>query len=141
MAFRMSFNCIGLGKRFLILGFKNKSILSDTLEAVIAAIFIDGGFKASKKFIEGIWKDYISDEQLKINDPKTILQELSQKKDKKLPKYDLVKKEGPPHKPYFYVSVSSLNISNIIAKGPSKREAEKLAAKKLLKLYNSKNAK
>lgn len=120
---------------------KNKSILSDTLEAIIAAIFIDGGFRASKRFIQNIWKDYIYNEELKIDDPKTILQELSQKKHKKLPKYDLVKKEGPPHRPSFYVSVSSLNISNITAKGSSKREAEKLAAKKLLKLYNSKYAK
>ena len=69
----------------------NKSILADTLEAIIGAIFLDGGFQKATNLIGKIWKKYIIDENLKIHDSKTTLQELSQKKSKKLPIYKLLK--------------------------------------------------
>ena len=116
----------------------NKSILADTLEAIIGAIFVDGGYQNSRKFIGNIWKKYIKDEKLKIYDPKTLLQELSQKKSKKLPIYNLIEKKGPSHSPSFLISVSCLGIKNITAMGSSKREAERVAADNFLKLYNKK---
>ncbi len=117
----------------------NKSILADTLEALIGAIFIDGGYVKSTKFIKKIWKKFILDESLKVYDPKTILQELSQKKSKKLPTYNLIEKKGPPHSPRFTVSVSCLNFKEIIGNGSSKREAERSAANNFLKLYKNNN--
>ncbi len=117
---------------------KNKSILSDTLEAIIGAIFIDGGYNASNKFINKIWKPHIDLIETNISDPKTQLQELSQKKEKKLPIYKMIKKDGPPHSPNFLVSVSALKLKNIQGKGKSIREAEKNAAKNLLKSFNAK---
>ena len=116
----------------------NKSVLADTLEAIIGAIFIDGGFKNSNKFISNLWSKHIKNENLEVSDPKTILQELSQKKTRKLPIYNLIKKSGAPHLPTFTVSLSCLNIKNIIGKGSSIRSAEKDAAKKFLKVYKKK---
>ena len=114
---------------------RNKSILSDTLEAIIGAIFVDGGYSSSNKFIGSIWKQYILDENLKIYDSKTTLQELSQKLSKKLPTYSLIKKTGPAHSLVFFVNVSCLNIKNVSGKGPSKREAERDAADNFLKKF------
>ena len=119
----------------------NKSILADTLEAVIGAIFIDGGYNKSFKFIKKIWGKYIIDENLHMIDPKTTLQELSQQKSKKLPIYKIINKSGPAHNPFFKVSVSCLKIKNIIGKGKSIREAEKDAAENFLKKYKLDNEK
>ena len=113
----------------------NKSILSDTLESVIGAIFIDGGYQKSIKFIKCYWGKYILDEKLNINDPKTVLQELSQQKSKLLPEYKLIEKKGPPHSPIFKVSLSCLDKENIFGIGKTIREAERLAAEKFLKKY------
>ena len=113
----------------------NKSILSDTLEAVIGAIFIDGGYQKSFKFVERFWSRYILDENLNISDPKTVLQELSQQKSKLLPKYKLISKKGPSHSPIFKVSLSCLDKDNIFGMGKTIREAERLAAEKFLNKY------
>jgi len=113
----------------------NKSILSDTLESVIGAIFIDGGYQKSIKFVERIWGKYIIDENLNINDPKTVLQELSQQKSKLLPNYKLIEKKGPSHSPIFKVSVSCLDKENISGMGKTIREAERSAAEKFLNKY------
>tara|TARA_B100001123_G_C15324510_1_gene1029062 strand:+ start:2792 stop:3502 length:711 start_codon:yes stop_codon:yes gene_type:complete len=116
----------------------NKSILSDTLEAIIGAIFIDGGYQKSSKFIVDIWKKFVKDESQKIYDPKTTLQELSQEKSKKLPIYTLVDKKGPPHNPLFIINLSCLNEKNIVGQGSSIRNAEKSAAETFLKKYKKK---
>ncbi len=113
----------------------NKSILADTLESLIGAIFIDGGFSESIKFIKMFWSKDINDEKMQLNDPKTILQEFSQKNSKKLPVYKLLKKKGPPHSPEFTVEVSCLKLNKINGTGSSKREAEKIAAKNFLDFH------
>ena len=66
------------------------------------------------------------------------LQELSQRKSKKLPEYNLIKKEGPSHSPVFTVSLKVLSLKKIKANGSSIREAEKNAAKTALSLLNDK---
>ena len=119
----------------------NKSIQADTLESLIGAIFLDGGFEKSLKFIKKIWSEYIVDEDLKINDPKTILQELSQGKSKLLPIYKLKEKIGPSHSPIFKVSVNCLNLKEVTGKGNSKREAEKDAARNFMIKYKLINEK
>ena len=69
-------------------------------------------------------------------DCKTKLQEISQQKFKKLPDYQIIKKEGPSHSPVFTVSLKVLNLKKLKAKGASIREAEKNAAIIALELFN-----
>ena len=116
----------------------NISILADSIESLIGAIYLDGGFKNAKKFIESKWGPYLNIEDQNMQDPKTKLQELSQKKLKKLPDYNLIKKEGPSHGPIFTVSLKVLNLKKIISSGSTIREAEKNAASIALKLINEK---
>ena len=116
----------------------NISILADSIESLIGAIYLDGGFINAKKFINKIWGPYFEVNEQNMQDSKTKLQELSQQKLKKLPDYTLIKKEGPPHSPIFTISLKVLNLKKIKASGSSIREAEKNAAKIALNLLNEK---
>ena len=128
---------------FLKFGFKNNdkmniSILADSIESLIGAIYLDGGFKNATKFISETWGPYFNIEEINMQDSKTKLQELSQRKLKKLPEYSLIKKEGPSHSPIFTILLKVLNLKKIKASGSSIREAEKNAAKIALNLLNEK---
>ena len=112
------------------------SIFSDAVESLIGAIFVDSGYGAAFKFIKKIWDPYLDSEESNIQDPKTNLQEISQKIDKSLPIYSLFKKEGPPHSPIFTVSLDVFNNKTILSKGKTKKEAETKAAIKALKIIN-----
>ena len=114
------------------------SILSDSVESIIGSIFVDGGYKSSYTFIKKFWSPYLDIQVSKIQDPKTLLQEISQQISKKLPEYKLVKKKGPSHLPLFTVNLNVLNLKQIKAQGSSIREAETKAAKEALKLMNEK---
>lgn len=111
------------------------SILADAFEALIAAIFIDGGMNAVKDFIHSV---VLSDDNLKkvqnTRDYKTILQEIVQKNPEERVEYKLIKQSGPDHNKVFSVGVF-LN-SNIIGsgKGKSKKQAEQMAAKEAIAL-------
>ena len=114
----------------------NISILSDSIESIIGALYLDGGFMIAQKFIKSTWGPYLDIENKNMQDPKTNLQELSQQKLKKLPEYKLVKKEGPSHSPTFTISLKVLNLKKIVSSGSSIRDAEKNAASIALKLIN-----
>ena len=114
----------------------NISILADSIESVIGAIYLDGGFLKAKKFIKKVWGPYLDIENQNMQDSKTKLQELSQQKFKILPEYSMIKKEGPSHSPIFTVSLKVLNLKKIKACGHSIREAEKNSAKIALELLN-----
>ena len=114
----------------------NISILADSVESLIGALYLDGGFKNAKKFIKSTWGPYFDIEEKNMQDPKTKLQELSQQKIKKLPDYKLIKKEGPSHSPIFTISLKVLNLKKIITSGSTIREAEKNAASIALKNIN-----
>ena len=114
----------------------NIAILSDSVESLIGGIYVDSGYMASFKFIKKIWDPYLDIEESNIQDPKTNLQEISQKKHKVLPIYSLIKKEGPSHSPLFTISLKVSNIKEIKATGKSKQEAEKNAAIKALRLID-----
>ena len=114
----------------------NISILADSVESLIGALYLDGGFKNAKKFINSTWGPYFDIEEKNMQDPKTKLQELSQQKIKKLPDYKLIKKEGPSHSPIFTISLKVLNLKKIITSGSTIREAEKNAASIALKHIN-----
>ena len=112
---------------------KHEKISGDCLEALIGAIFIDGGLKNVEKFILNYWKDSLEKSDLTIIDSKTKLQEYSLKKFKKLPTYVLLKTSGPHHKPIFKVTATTPDSTKVYATGSSKKDAQQNAAKKLLK--------
>ena len=98
-------------EKYILLGNKGKinkvenKILSDSVEALIGAIYYDKGFDYSEKFILNMWNNFINSSDLTIIDSKTKLQEYSLKKFKSLPVYKLVSSKGPKHKPEFTISV------------------------------------
>lgn len=111
------------------------SIISDAFEAVIAAIFLDGGFEAAKKHVLSfIPKDMDSKKSITFNDYKTILQEIIQRNPEEKVEYVTKGQRGPDHDKAFEVQVV-LN-SNIIGNGNgrSKKQAEQMAAKEALEL-------
>ena len=128
---------IGLEK-FILTGNKNSKskvenkILADSIEALIGAIYYDGGFDVAEKFILNNWKNFISSSKEIIIDSKTELQEYSLKKFKSLPIYKLVSSSGPRHKPKFTISVRLKDTKMYDGYGDSKKKAEQNAAKKLL---------
>jgi ribonuclease-3 len=111
---------------------KNNSILSDVCESVIGAIFLDGGVSEARKFIKKYWKDKIDENILPPTDPKTLLQEIIQKKGAKLPKYTLKSKKGPSHYPEFEVTVSVEGFKTFTGIGKTIKIAQINAAKKHL---------
>ncbi len=130
-------------KRFILLGSSHKKlersadkISSDCLEALVGAIYLDGGFKSVEKFILTFWREYLLKSTVTLIDAKTKLQEFSLKKYKELPKYTFFKKTGPQHKPLFKTEVQIPNSKKIVGIGPSKKNAQQNAAAKLLKILN-----
>ncbi len=130
-------------KKFLYLGASHKNldrsaekIIGDCLEAIVGAIYLDGGIRASEKFILNYWEKYIDKSIITQIDSKTKLQEYSLKKFKKLPKYTFFKKTGPQHKPLFKTEVEIPESKKIIGTGTSKKNAQQNAAAKLIKILN-----
>ncbi len=116
-------------------GNKRPSILADGFEALIAAIFLDGGMEEARRFIlEFITDDLIYEGTNRPHDYKTMLQEIIQQNAEENLSYVLVGESGPDHNKHFSVEVH-LN-SNVIGKGGgrSKKEAEQNAAKEALEL-------
>ena len=112
-------------------------IISDCLEALIGAIYLDKGFEISRNFILNLWKNFIVESEVTQIDAKTQLQEYSLKNFKKLPVYKLISNTGPRHKPKFKVGVKLKNSNYIYAFGSSKKNAEQSAATELLKKINN----
>ena len=116
-------------------GRERVSILADAFEAVIAAVFLDGGLEAARRHIlKFIPKDIDDRKPVSFSDHKTILQEIIQKNPEEKVEYKLVGQSGPDHNKAFKVQVR-LN-SNVIGTGigRSKKEAEQMAAKEALEL-------
>lgn len=111
---------------------RNPGILADVLEAVIAAIYLDGGFGAAVAFIERFWEPLIAEMAAPPSDAKTELQEWAQARGLKLPAYELVATSGPDHAPQFTVSVRVAGFDEASATASSKRAAETGAAAALL---------
>jgi ribonuclease-3 len=130
-------------KKFILLGSSHKKlersadkISSDCLEAIVGAIYLDGGFKSVEKFILTFWEEYLLKSTITLIDAKTKLQEFSLKKFKELPKYTFFKKTGPQHRPLFKTEVQIPNSKKIVGIGSSKKNAQQNAASKLLKILN-----
>ena len=130
-------------KRYILLGSSHKKlersadkISSDCLEALVGAIYLDGGLKSAEKFILIFWEEYLLKSSITLIDSKTKLQEFSLKKFKELPKYTFFKKTGPQHRPLFKTEVQIPNSKKIVGIGSSKKNAQQNAAAKLLKILN-----
>jgi ribonuclease-3 len=115
---------------------RNPGILADVLEAVIAAIYLDGGLPAAKAFIERSWATLITEMVAPPSDPKTTLQEWAQGRGLPLPAYELVATSGPDHAPHFTVAVRVAAQQEASATASSKRAAETAAAAALLARLN-----
>ncbi len=126
-------------KKFIITGGSYKGlsrsddkIISDGLEALLGALFLDQGMIVVEKFILRYWDEFLEKSDVTLIDAKTQLQEYSLKKFKTLPVYTIQKQSGPHHSPIFKVEVKIENSKKYYASGTSKKNAQQNAAKKLL---------
>lgn len=113
-------------------GARNPGIMADVLEAVIAAVYLDGGFVAAFEFVERCWAPLIAEMAAPPSDPKTTLQEWAQGRSLPLPDYRLVGTSGPDHALRFTVAVRVKGQDEASATASSKRAAETGAAAALL---------
>ena len=133
-------HCLILGKGESKGGGRNKnSLLADALEAIIGAVYIDGGVQPCHKIIKALYKEQFSGaiDVLSKLDYKTRLQELSQQLYKETPKYKMISSAGPDHAKIFEVEVSILGQVYSTGNGASKKLASQIAAEKACLLYTS----
>lgn len=113
-------------------GRRNPAILADCLEALIGAMFLDGGLDVAERFILRHWDGRIEAMATPPRDAKTALQEWAQGRGLARPVYETVRAEGPAHAPTFEVRVSLGDVPPVSASAPSKRAAEQAAAEVML---------
>lgn len=109
-------------------GRDNETILADVCEAIIGALYQDGGLEAARSFVQHHWADRLAAATEPPRDAKTALQEWAQGRGLPLPVYRLVNRTGPDHAPEFTVSVEVEGQAPDQGMGPSKRLAEQAAA-------------
>jgi len=132
---------LGLGE-YLLLGKgeaygkarQRPSLLADTLEALIGAVYLDGELKEARPFILGLLIPEIQKirQEGYTQDYKSVLQELSQRKWRVAPVYQLITSQGPDHDKTFEIKVCIKNKILGVGKGKSKKEAEQAAAERAL---------
>ncbi|TQF85283.1 ribonuclease III [Elioraea sp. Yellowstone] len=129
---------IGLGEALIVppseaaTGVKRRAtVLADACEAVIGALYLDGGLEAARDFIRAHWAEEVESVAVAPRDPKTALQEWAQARGLALPEYRTLSSEGPSHRPRFTVAVT-VGETSADGTGVTKREAEKAAAAALL---------
>ena len=115
-------------------GRRKIAITSGACEAVIAALYLDGGVEAAKIFIDRYWTATFAALSEEMRDPKTRLQEWAQSRGPKAgpPDYKIIARDGPDHAPVFAVEVSVVGKEPQTGTGTSKRDAEQDAARKML---------
>ncbi|MDZ4391827.1 ribonuclease III [Cypionkella sp.] len=122
-----------LGRSEMLSGGRRKeALLGDAMEAVIAAVYHDGGFDAARALILRLWGPRIGAVEQDARDPKTALQEWAQARAMPPPVYTEQGRTGPDHQPIFTVEVRLANDAAEIARAGSKRVAEQAAARALL---------
>ena len=122
-----------LGRSEMMTGGRRKqALLGDAMEAVIAAVYLDGGFDAAKPMILRLWGDRIKRVEADARDAKTSLQEWAQARGQKPPAYTEIARTGPDHAPIFTIRCELENGQSAEAEAGSKRIAEQQAAKTLL---------
>jgi ribonuclease-3 len=126
-ALRLSASATKVGAR------KSDAVLGDACEALIAAIYLDGGLEAARGYFLTFWDDEFARlDEPEVKDPKTQLQEWAQGRGLPLPSYAIVSRQGPDHAPEFTVEVAVEGFPPERAQGRSRQDAEKAAAQLML---------
>jgi ribonuclease-3 len=113
-------------------GRENPGMLADATEAVICAIYRDGGLEAARTFVHRFWEPMMRENRRPPKDPKTTLQEWAQGRGLGLPNYKITGQKGPDHQPLFSVEVSVQGQKSATGEGANKRAAEQAAAEAIL---------
>jgi ribonuclease-3 len=111
---------------------QSDNVIGDVVEALIGALFLDGGLDAAKRFILDLWQPDLSSQRRAPQHPKSALQELAAARGVKAPVYEVVARTGAHHAPRFTVKVAVQQLGEATAEGASKQEAETAAASSLL---------
>ena len=114
-------------------GKRKTAILADVCEAIIAAVYLDGGIEAAQTLVRRHWEPRMRSYTGPLRDPKTMLQEWAQGRGKAAPRYEIVERSGPDHAPRFVVSVEIEGEEPGTGAGGSKRVAEQTAAEVVLR--------
>ena len=126
-AMRLSASASKVGAR------DSDAVLGDACEALIAALYIDGGLETARAFFLKFWAEAFARlDEPRSKDPKTQLQEWAQGRGLPLPAYEVVDREGPDHAPCFTVQVVVAGYAPERAQGRSRQDAEKAAAQTML---------
>ena len=107
------------------------SVYADALESLIGFIYTNKGLDFTRNIVLNLWQEELN--TLPKKDPKTFIQEYSQRKNKEIPSYKLIKESGTKHNPKFIISLTIDHFS-VEGEGVSKQKAEIAAAKKMIKL-------
>ena len=113
-------------------GRRKTAILGDAMEAVIAAVYLDGGFAPARAMILALWKEKFTQAPQLSGDPKTELQEWAQARGMQPPQYLEKSRRGPDHAPLFVIEAKLENGASAEAEARSKRAAQQAAAEELL---------
>ena len=113
-------------------GRANAGNLADACEALIGALYLDGGLAAARDFVERHWRPLIDAQPEPPKDAKTALQEWSQARKLGLPQYRMVASTGPDHRPMFRIAVTVEGHGGEEGEAPGKRAAERRAAERML---------
>jgi ribonuclease-3 len=113
-------------------GRSRTAILADACEALVGAVFLDGGHAAATKLVEQLWGERMRAPSRPLRDPKTMLQEWAQARGLPTPAYREVERLGPHHNPEFRVAVTLPQREPAEGRGRSKRVAEQAAAAAML---------
>jgi ribonuclease-3 len=111
---------------------QSDNVIGDVVEALIGALFLDGGFEAAERFVRTAWEPLLESQERAPKHPKSALQELAAARGLPAPQYELVSRTGAHHTPLFTVAVSVKGLGEARADGSTKQEAETAAAEKLL---------
>ena len=124
---------IGQGEHRLVNDRSLKAIVADACEAVIGALYLDGGLASAQDFIMRYWSERVAALDVIPRDAKTTLQEWAQARGLAPPVYELVTRSGPDHAPQFVMKAVLSGLPAAEAKGASKRSAEQAAAEAMLR--------
>ena len=113
-------------------GRRKKTILANTCEAVLGAVFADAGYEAAKRVVRAFWEPQLGGIDLAAPDAKSVLQEWAQGRRLPLPRYLEIAREGPDHAPRFTAEVQIEGVAPERGQGANKREAEQAAALAML---------
>jgi ribonuclease-3 len=108
------------------------NVLGDVMEALIGALYLDGGLDVARTAIRSAWGDRVKRQSAAPQHPKSALQEWAAAHNRRTPAYDIIDRSGPHHAPRFTVKASIGSLAEATAEGSSKQEAETAAAAALL---------